>query len=396
MSVADIATVDELLAQAKTKYAEVFKETPTVAGLAPGRVNIIGEHTDYNDGFVFPMALPLYTVVVGALSPDGEGNTIRVLTTNEGADAPRLVEFPVPTTDAPLKPSKEPAWANYFKGVVAKFHGPVRGFKAVIVSSVPLGGGLSSSASLEVASYTFLEALLNSPAASPRAKALCCQKAEHEFAGVPCGIMDQFVTSMAQEGQALLIDCRSLVCEQIPISDPELSVVIINSNVRHSLAGSEYAARRDDCFAAAKAMGKDSLRDATLDDILGKQWPLSEVQVKRASHVVTEIARTLQAVVALKEKNYTRFGELMTQSHHSLRNEYEVSCPELDELVGLAVAVPGVLGSRMTGGGFGGCTVTLVRQDSVAALLTHVAERYSGTPTFYMATASRGAYSVTL
>lgn len=395
MTATSIVSIDSLLSQAKIKYTEKFGSSPSVVGVAPGRVNIIGEHTDYNDGFVFPMALPLCTVVVGALSNDDMG-TCRVLTTAGGADNPNFVEFPAPTAEHPLTRGDVPNWANYFKGVVANFHGVVHGFNAVIVSSVPLGGGLSSSASLEVATYTFLEALLQSPAESSRAKALACQRAEHQFANMPCGIMDQFVSSLGQEGHALLIDCRSLSCEQVPLSDPSLAIVICNSNVRHSLSGSEYPARRADCYASAKAMGKDSLREASMEDIEAHRSSMPEVAVKRARHVVGEIRRTQEAVAALKKRDYIAFGKLMTESHRSLNEDYEVSCPELDELVSAALEVPGVLGSRMTGGGFGGCTVTLVCRESVDQLLQHVKERYSGTPTFYVVTPSRGAYSMQL
>ncbi|XP_018027850.1 galactokinase-like, partial [Hyalella azteca] len=268
-------------------------------------------------------------------------------------------------------------------------------FNAVVASSVPLGGGLSSSAALEVATYSFLEALTQSPAQSPREKALACQRAEHDFALMPCGIMDQFVCSMAEAGNILLIDCRDLSCELVPFTEDSLRVVVCNSNVRHTLSGSEYPARRADCFAAAKVLGKKSLREATMDDIQNHLASLTDVTIRRARHVVTEITRTQEAVAALKRRDYKTFGKLMTESHNSLRNEYEVSCPELDALVEAALGVPGVLGSRMTGGGFGGCTVTLVEAGSVDALLSRVKEQYSGQPTFYVAAPAGGAYTIT-
>ncbi|KAF2345707.1 GHMP kinase C-terminal domain, partial [Trinorchestia longiramus] len=195
---------------------------------------------------------------------------------------------------------------------------------------------------------------------SVRSKALACQQAEHQYANMPCGIMDQFISAMAEAGNILLIDCRDLSCELVPFTEPSLRVVVCNSNVRHELSGSEYPARRAACHAAAAAMGKKSLREATLDDIQKHAPCMTEVEVRRARHVVGEIARTQEAVRALKAKDYNAFGRLMTASHASLRDDYEVSCAELDELVEAALEVKGVKGSRMTGGGFGGCTVTLV------------------------------------
>ncbi|XP_035414816.2 galactokinase [Cygnus atratus] len=357
------------------------------AAWAPGRVNLLGEHTDYNGGFVLPMALQLGTVLVGSPTQDG---TISILTTSESADEPHRVQFPTPCESSPLSPG-QPRWANYVKGVIQHYRGgPVPGFNAVIASDVPLGGGLSSSASLEVATYTFLQQLCPDDG-DLVAKALACQKAEHTFAGMPCGIMDQFISVMGKEGHALLIDCRSLETVPVPLTDASLAVLITNSNVRHTLTGSEYPTRRRQCQEAAAALGKASLRDATMAELEAARGRLGEEVYRRARHVIGEIERTVQAARALQDRDYGTFGRLMVESHNSLRDDYDVSCPELDELVAAALEVDGVYGSRMTGGGFGGCTVTLLVAEAAERAQQHIQEKYSGTATFYISKPSDGA-----
>ncbi|CAG2068761.1 unnamed protein product, partial [Timema podura] len=223
-------------------------------------------------------------------------------------------------------------------------------------------------------------------------KALACQKAEHEFAGMPCGIMDQFVSVLAKQGHALLIDCRSLTHTLVPLKDPNIVILITNSHVKHELTGSEYPTRRRQCEEAAMALGKKSLRDADIQDLERLQSkPIDETMLRRARHVIGEIARTERAADALKSGDYEAFGELMVESHISLRDDYEVSCPELDQLVELALVVPGVLGSRMTGGGFGGCTVTLLRNEAVNDAIANMETNYKGKASFYIVTASDGA-----
>ncbi|XP_063816665.1 galactokinase isoform X2 [Pseudophryne corroboree] len=374
--------------KARRLFAETFGgAAPDIAVFAPGRVNLIGEHTDYNGGFVLPMALPLITVVVGTQRDDGK---ICIVTTAEGADQPHRVEFEAPNADRPLTPGT-PKWANYVKGVIQHYRaGPVPGFNAVIATSVPLGGGLSSSASLEVAVYTFLQQLCQDDGDDVQ-KALTCQKAEHTFPGVPCGIMDQFISVMGKEGHALLIDCRSLEVTPLPLTDPNLCVLITNSNVRHELTGSEYPTRRRQCEEAARALGKETLRDASMEDLEAKKENLSEVCCRRARHVITEIERTSKAAQVLERGDYRLFGTLMVESHNSLRDDYEVSCPELDELVSLAIEVPGVYGSRMTGGGFGGCTVTLLETSVAERTKQQIQEKFRGSPTFYITKPSAGS-----
>ncbi|XP_076031252.1 galactokinase-like isoform X2 [Oratosquilla oratoria] len=382
-----IPKVSELVQKASEALLAEYGCEAETAVCAPGRVNIIGGHTDYNEGFVFPMALPLVTVVVGKKTSDG---ICCIKTLMPSADEPRMVEFQVPTAENPLKPSK-PYWANYVKGVIQNFHGPVSGFVAVVNSSVPLGGGLSSSAALEVATYTFLEAITQDPAESLKAKALACQKAEHTFANMPCGIMDQFISTMGKAGNLLFIDCRTLESKCVALDDPDIVILITNSNVRHTLRGSEYPLRRIHCQKAAVMLGMKSLRDAAIEDLEKYKDCMSDTMYRHARHVITEIKRTQDCEVALVNKDYQNFGRMITECHYSLKNDFEVSCPELDELVALAVEVPGVFGSRLTGGGFGGCTITVVKQDSVDAVMSHIKEKYRGTPTFYVCQPSEGA-----
>ncbi|NWY94607.1 GALK1 Galactokinase, partial [Loxia curvirostra] len=386
------ADPSSLLAAARRAYEEAFGGPPLLAVWAPGRVNLIGEHTDYNDGFVLPMALQLGTVLVGAPTQD---ETITIITTSAEADEPHKVQFPAPTASKPLSPG-QPHWANYVKGVIQHYPGsPLPGFNAVTASDVPLGGGLSSSAALEVATYTFLQQLCPDKG-DLVAKALACQKAEHTFAGMPCGIMDQFISVMGKEGHALLIDCRSLETVLVPLSDASLAVLITNSNVRHTLTGSEYPTRRRQCEEAAAALGKASLRDATPAELEEAKSRLGAEVFRRARHVIGEITRTSEAVEALRDRDYKTFGKLMVESHNSLRDDYEVSCPELDALVAAALEVDGVYGSRMTGGGFGGCTVTLLEAGAADRAKKHIQEKYSGKATFYLTKPSGGAKALPL
>ncbi|XP_068084502.1 galactokinase isoform X5 [Anabrus simplex] len=388
-----IRPIDDVVKEATDAFVERFQCSPEVAACAPGRVNLIGEHTDYNGGYVLPMALPMVTVVVGKINGTRKCN---ILTTNQQADKPWEVEFRV--TDII---SGKPKWANYVKGSVAFFRrlepSKVPGFDAVISSNVPLGGGLSSSAALEVAVFTFLEALTGEKEESLHKKAISCQEAEHVYAGMPCGIMDQFISVMGKENHALLIDCVSQQVELIPIKDPELVILVTNSNVRHELTGGEYATRRAQCQIAAKALAVDYLRPVSEEDLeVLKDVGLDDVIIRRARHVIRENKRTVEAAQALQSGNYEQFGKLMTESHISLRDDFEVSCPELDCLVDAAIEVNGVLGSRMTGGGFGGCTVTLVYKDYVENLIRCLRAKYSGEPTFYIVRPSEGCREIPL
>jgi galactokinase len=383
-------TLEQLAAQTAFDFKKAFDREPQWIAAAPGRVNLIGEHTDYNDGFVFPMAIERYTVIAAA--PNGSQSITLRSDSGEGVVTADLSQ--------PLKPGPKGSWANYPLGVIAGFLArglkPV-GFDALIHSNVPLGGGLSSSAALEIATATLIEAITGQHL-DPVKKALLCQKAEHDYAGMPCGIMDQFISALGKKDHLLLLDCRSREFELVPFTDPSVSVLITNTNVKHALTGSEYPARRKQCEAAAVALGVASLRDAATDLLETNRSKLEVVVFRRARHVIGEIARTTQAADAIRAGNWAMVGELMYASHQSLRDDYEVSCPELDAVVEIArglSAAGGVIGCRMTGGGFGGCTVALVKTDAVDAVMRAMAVGYTQktgiTPTMFVSRPGAGA-----
>ncbi|XP_064478000.1 galactokinase-like [Ornithodoros turicata] len=377
--------LEELVSSASDIFRSNFKIEPTHCAFAPGRVNLIGEHVDYCDGFVLPMALPMYTVVVASQSGNSSCTVVAASLPKE-----ETAHFSLPTSQEPLVPG-DPFWSNYVKGVVANFPGSLCGFNAVVVSSVPIGAGLSSSAALEVATFCMLESLMESPLqVSTVEKALCCQRAEHHFAKVPCGIMDQFIAFMGQQDNALLLDCRSLEARQVPLIDPSVSVLIIDSNVKHKLCQGEYAKRRSDCEGAISLLGK-SLRDATEKEVQDHKEQMTAEQFAAAHHVVTEIHRTTTAAQALESGNLVEFGRLMAESHTSLRDDFRVSCNEVDTLVELCLSIKGVYGSRMTGAGFGGCTVTLLNTEVLQRVIDHIENNYKGSPTFYVCKPSHGA-----
>ena len=383
--------LDQQLRSAVTAFEKRFKAKPTVAVAAPGRVNLIGEHTDYNGGFVMPMAIDRQTVIVAR--PNG-GNTAWVVS----ADFPTEASFAV----GPGLARGTPSWSNYIRGAVAMMQErgvTPPGFDALLSSTVPPGGGLSSSASIEVATATLVEALAGQKI-DPVDKALSCQKAEHQFAGVPCGIMDQFISTMGQAGHALLIDCRSYETTPVPLDDPSIVVLIINSNVKHELTGGEYAERRAQCEKAARTLGVELLRDATMEQLEAAKSKMDDVTYRRARHVIGENQRALDAAEAMRKRDWSAMGRLMRQSHDSLRDDFEVSTPELDRLVDLAYerhesAGGGVIGSRMTGGGFGGCTVSLVRKDNVERIGAEIADAYQAAvgeaPSVFVTVPSPGA-----
>lgn len=275
----------------------------------------------------------------------------------------------------------------------------VPGFDAVIATNVPIGGGLSSSASLEVSTATFLEALTKVHMASQADKALLCQKAEHTFAGMPCGIMDQMISVMGQSEHALLIDCQVHTASLIPFQAEHLSVLIINSNVKHELSSSQYAVRREECAKALKDIGWKSYRQCCdadyVDDGSVISRVKSEVHRRRAKHVISEMQRTVAAADALKRNDFKGMGKLMDASHESLDVDFEVSCPETNLLVELTRKCTGVYGSRQTGGGFGGCTVTLIEKERVAEAIAVIGPQYlkrtGYEATFYVAEPSAGA-----
>jgi galactokinase len=363
------------LAQVAAELSRVFEQRygrpPRWIAAAPGRVNLIGEHTDYNDGFVFPMAIERYTVVAAdlAATPD----QISWHCTRLGATA--AIDLAAPIQRG------EPKWADYIRGVLVGFQRlgcQLPGLEVAMASTVPLGGGLSSSAALEVASATLLEAVTGRRL-EPVAKALLCQQAEHEYAGMPCGIMDQFISVMGQPNHLLLLDCRSRTTDLVPLTNPELAVLIVNTNIRHELTGGGYAQRRAQCEQAARGLGLPSLREASPARLDAARSTLDPVVFRRARHVVGEIERTVLAAQAIRQADWPQLGRLMYASHASLRDDYEVSCPELDILVEIAQAIGqagGVVGSRMTGGGFGGCTVSLVQAGRLAEIAGRIRAEY--------------------
>jgi galactokinase len=264
-------------------------------------------------------------------------------------------------------------------------------------SSVPLGGGLSSSASLEVATATLLEAVTGKTL-DPVEKALLCQKAEHDYAGMPCGIMDQFISALGKQDHVLLLDCRSREPKLVPFTDPSVAVLIVNTNVKHELTGSEYPTRRKQCETAAKVLGVPSLRDATPALLEQHRARLDDVVYRRARHVIGEIARTPAAAAAIARGDWATAGEAMYASHYSLKDDYEVSCAELDAVVELAKGIGakgGVIGCRMTGGGFGGCAVALVKTSAVDAVMQAIGAGYQQqtgiTPTMFVSRPGQGA-----
>jgi galactokinase len=385
--------LEQLVSKASQRYVLRFGTQPRWLVAAPGRVNIIGEHIDYNDGFVLPMALDRYTVM--AAGPTSSDTAVVV---SDAARDEALVSLATPRRHPTLS-----HWSNYIAGVMAGFSQrgtQLIGFQAVIGSDVPVGSGLSSSAALEVATATLLEAMTGE-ALDPVAKALLCQQAEHSFAEVPCGIMDQFASVMCKADHLMLLDCRSQNIEQIAFTDPAITVLILNSNVKHELSDGEYAQRRLQCQAAARALGAESLRDVTLDQLKAAGSEMAMAEYRRARHVIGEIARTVEAARAIRASDWPRVGRLMYASHESLRDDYEVSCRELDLLVNAARKIGpagGVIGSRMTGGGFGGSTVSLVETAKAQQVADQISEVY-GRETGITATAltsrpSRGAHVV--
>jgi len=356
--------------RASEMFAKCFGVPPLWKAAAPGRVNLIGEHTDYNEGFVLPMAIERFTVLVANRNSKREV-TLHSVTTGETATFSLRTKVEQGT----------PSWSNYVRGVIAGFQErgiKVGGFNAVIDSTVPFGGGVSSSAALEVAAATLLEEMVGK-SLDPIEKALLCQRAEHQFAGVPCGIMDQFTSVLARENHALMLDCRSRTATPVPMTDPSVTVLVVNSNVRHRLVDGVYASRRQQCETAAKVLKVRALRDATLKDLAAARRTIDPVVFRRARHVITENERTIQAAQAIGRRNWSHVGSLMYASHASLRDDYEVSCPELDAIVKVAQEISeedGMIGCRMTGAGFGGCAVGLVRTKTAKAIARRFEDGY--------------------
>ena len=361
----------------------------TRAYAAPGRVNLIGEHTDYNDGFVMPIAIDRWTTV-RATPAAGRRLTVR----SEGFTDAAEIDLDSPAA------RRTGSWTDYATGVaivLERSGSRLSGAELAIESTVPIGAGLSSSAALEISiGYALLD--LAGRAIDRTALAKACQRAEHEFAGTRCGLMDQFVVAQGRRGHAMLLDTRSLEVEWLPLPQ-DVRVVVCNSMIVHALAANEYNTRREDCETGTRLLAGmfpsvRALRDVTADDLEAARSVLPDRIFRRCRHVVSENARVQVAAAALRRADLKTFGKEMLASHASLRDDFDVSTPELDLLVEIAGECEGVYGARLTGGGFGGCTVNLVHETSAAAFEERVRERYAAatgrTPEIYTCVASDG------
>lgn len=359
------------------KFYEIFGNEGDVRSyFAPGRVNLIGEHTDYNGGHVFPCALTIGTYGIARKRDD---NKIRFYSANFS----KLGVIETSLDD--LVPSEKAGWTNYPKGVMWTFE--KRGYKLtsgvdfLIWGNIPNGSGLSSSASLEVLTGVMLRDLFGFDEITMQDLALIGQYSENNFNGMNCGIMDQFASAMGKKDCAIFLDTSNLNFEYAPVKLPDAKIVITNSKVKHSLVGSAYNDRRNECEAALKDLQKvtdiQTLGDLTEEEFEAHKDAIQDPVCRvRAKHAVYENQRTIKAVNALKENNIEEFGRLMNASHVSLRDDYEVSCEEIDILVDLAWQIPGVIGSRITGGGFGGCTVSIVKNDAVDTFIDTIGKQY--------------------
>lgn len=379
-------------ARAATVFQATFGQAPSLHVQAPGRVNLIGEHTDYNDGLVLPCAIDYRTVI---LARERDDRLVRVVAADyaDAVDAYSL--------DAPIERLDAPMWANYVRGVIRELvqRGlPVRGMDFVIAGDVPQGAGLSSSASLSVAVCRLFAALPGFEALSPIDMALIAQAAENDFVGCKCGNMDQLSSASGVQDHALMIDCRSLSVHPVPVP-VDAAIMIFNSHVARGLVDSAYNARREQCESAARHFGVPALRDVDAAMLEARGAELDPVVLRRARHVVTENARVEQAAQALAAGDLARMGELMAASHASMRDDFEITVPLIDQLVEIIKGAIGTAGGvRMTGGGFGGCVVALVPRALVDAARRAVEQAYRGPQgeraTIYVCRAAAGAGAV--
>ena len=372
-------------------FKKIFGAPPEVVVRAPGRVNLIGEHTDYNDGFVLPAAIDRFIEFAGRRRAD---RTIHLHST----DFQDSTEF---SLDSIAKDS-EHRWSNYLRGVSKFLEADgyrLTGADIVFGGNVPRESGLSSSAAVEVGTTALWQRLVGLQL-DPVYAVKLARRAENDFVGVPCGIMDQFISALGKKDHALFLDCRDLSYRHVPLRN-DVKIVVCNSGVKRALAQSEYEVRLKQCRESVarlreKGLDANSLRDVTSADLEAGRGVLTDVLLRRARHVVTENERTREAVTVLESGSIDRFGELMNASHVSLRDDYEVSCKELDTLVELAWKQPGTLGARMTGAGFGGCTVNLVRAEAAEPFALAVAEGYQKAlglkADIYVCRASDGAF----
>ena len=377
----------------RRRFRQLFDTEAAVVVRAPGRVNLIGEHTDYNDGYVLPVAIDRSVLLAASPRPDR-----RVIV--HALDFDQRAEF---FLDDITRDTEHP-WSNYQRGVAWVLQSEeftLPGLNVALISDVPIGAGLSSSAAVEVAA-AYAWRVLGKLELDLVRLALLCQRAENEFVGMSCGIMDQFISALGQRDSALLIDCRRLDYELVPIP-ARTAIIVADTRVRRELVASEYNARRRECEEGVRLLqrylpGITALRDVSPVQFAEHQDRLPDVVRRRCRHVVHENDRVLRAVAALRAGDVGTFGQLMNESHTSLRDDYQVSCPELDALVEAAWRVEGVYGSRMTGAGFGGCTVSLVDESAVGAFRERVAAAYqaaTGTaPEIYVCRAEAGVEAV--
>jgi galactokinase len=375
----------------RSMHVARFKAEPTIF-VAPGRVNLIGEHTDYAEGFVMPAAINFATLA--AISPRNDGK-IAIYSENFGEEK---------IFDAAAAPKANKNWSDYPMGVVAILTGEGHkfpGFSLTLWGDVPLGSGLSSSAALEVVTALAVLSLIGASYPGP-VLARLCQRVENEFVGANCGIMDQFISANGKKDHALLLDCRDLSFKLAPIP-ADVAIVIANTMVKHSIAGGDYPTRRRESEAACAVIashrpGVPFLRDATLDDL--KKWghEMAPKSLMRARHVISENLRTVAASEALLRGDMKELGRLMAEAHKSYSGDFEGSCVEADTMVELAQDLPGLIGARLTGGGFGGCTVNLVEQDRAQAFAKTLGERYAAklgiVPEIHVCHASDGAHQI--
>ena len=366
------------------KFVETFGQSPDIIAAAPGRVNLIGEHIDYSDGFVLPFAINDRTYAAVRVRDD---RTIRIASIQRKN---RIVEVNLDV----VKPGLKGEWERYPLGVMWAM-GLEKGIDIMIDGHVPLGAGLSSSAALECSVATALNHLF-SFGYSLEELARLTQKAENEYVGVPCGIMDQSVSLMAQTGSALLLDCRDLTTQNIAfdVASSGLELLIIDTQAHHSLTDGGYAERRAACESVVKKLEIKSLRELDLITLEASRSKISDTEFKRARHAVTEMKRVMEAVLALETKNFVALGILLNQSHASLRDDYNVSCPELNAAVDASLSA-GALGARMVGGGFGGSAIALIKaaqvRETIAAVEKVFVENKFKAPRFFTSLPSQGA-----
>lgn len=380
--------MNELINKTLVSFAACFnKSNATAYAFAPGRVNIIGEHTDYNDGFVMPCAIDFGTVVCGARN---DQNLIRMVALDFWND------IDIIDLSQPVELKKNGSWCNYLRGVVKVFLDEgfkLHGCDIAISGNVPLGAGLSSSASLEVAMGAFLNGF-NNLGITSKEIALLGQRAEH-FAGCNCGIMDQMISATGKKDHAVLIDCRSLDLQNVPVPN-NLSIMIVNSKVKHDLVAGEYNTRREQCENAAKILGVSKLRDASLSMLEAKKGEMTDVVFRRARHVIGDCVRCQEAIEAFKSGDISSLSRILGSAHRSLRDDFEVSIPEIDFIVDTIYKLGGTqVASRITGGGFGGCVVALMPHDMVETVKQEVLKEYKAkyniVADVYVCTPSDGA-----